>query len=186
LSRLIAVILLSVLMFPLAGVIYLLTFFTIVAINSFRREETGLVVGGIVTCIFIAVYWLTLWRKTVQWTPPRQTLTAVSGAVAVLVGLVIGFLMSAAINEDDIEFIVFIASLISPLLWVFATILIWRETAAERAARLSQTASGIVCPTCGYNLTGLTGTRCPECGTQFTLDQLVANQPKREQVEIER
>lgn len=28
------------------------------------------------------------------------------------------------------------------------------------------------CPTCGYNLTGLTENRCPECGRQFELKQL--------------
>ena len=32
----------------------------------------------------------------------------------------------------------------------------------------------IACPTCGYNLTGLREARCPECGSQFTLDQLYA------------
>ncbi|MDB5303490.1 MAG: hypothetical protein JWM97_1039, partial [Phycisphaerales bacterium] len=42
----------------------------------------------------------------------------------------------------------------------------------------------VVCPTCGYNLTGLTATRCPECGSQFTLDELMAAQPGREGEEL--
>ena len=37
----------------------------------------------------------------------------------------------------------------------------------------------ILCPVCGYNLTGLREARCPECGGTFTLDQLAASQPQR-------
>jgi predicted Zn-ribbon and HTH transcriptional regulator len=32
----------------------------------------------------------------------------------------------------------------------------------------------MACPNCGYNLTGLREARCPECGSQFTLDELFA------------
>ena len=28
------------------------------------------------------------------------------------------------------------------------------------------------CPTCGYNMAGLSATKCPECGAEFTIDQL--------------
>lgn len=28
------------------------------------------------------------------------------------------------------------------------------------------------CPECGYNLSGLTTCRCPECGKQYTLEKL--------------
>jgi DNA-directed RNA polymerase subunit RPC12/RpoP len=30
----------------------------------------------------------------------------------------------------------------------------------------------IACPSCGYNLRGLKEAKCPECGAEFTLDQL--------------
>jgi hypothetical protein len=61
---------------------------------------------------------------------------------------------------------------------VLSTVLIWRETAAERLARL--TAHGmpvIACPLCGYNLAGLTEARCPECGAAFTLEQVLLARP---------
>jgi hypothetical protein len=184
-SRLIAVILLSILMFPLAVVVYLLTFFVFVVGRGYGSDDAGFVIAGLAGCTFIGVYWLVLWRKTVVWTSARRTFTTLSAAGAGLLGIFIGVVMGQMVDEDEIGFIVFVATLFAPPVWVFATILIWRETAAERAARLDKSASALVCPTCGYNLTGLTDTRCPECGTQFTLDQLVANQPKREQVEIE-
>ena len=33
----------------------------------------------------------------------------------------------------------------------------------------------ICCPKCEYNMRGLTEAKCPECGEQFTLDQLKVN-----------
>lgn len=32
----------------------------------------------------------------------------------------------------------------------------------------------LCCPECGYNMAGLSATQCPECGSQFTIDQLKA------------
>jgi len=32
------------------------------------------------------------------------------------------------------------------------------------------------CPSCGYSLVGLTELRCPECGTRFTIDELIRAQ----------
>ena len=35
-------------------------------------------------------------------------------------------------------------------------------------------------------MTGLKGTRCPECGSEFTIDELIAAQPQKAAVELER
>ena len=66
-----------------------------------------------------------------------------------------------------------------PITWVLSTVLIWRETAAERLTRL--TAHGmpaLACPLCGYDLAGLKEARCPECGSSFTLEQIVLARPR--------
>ena len=70
--------------------------------------------------------------------------------------------------------------------WLAVCVLIWRETAAERAERVRQAAGdALFCPKCGYNMTGLYEARCPECGSRFTVDQLYASQ-KKETLEAER
>ena len=89
-------------------------------------------------------------------------------------------------NAIDPSFGVFISGVIVILLWLTATIFIWRETPAERLKRLRSVGiSGVACPACGYNMAGLQATTCPECGARFSLDQIVgatleARQPVEE------
>ena len=45
--------------------------------------------------------------------------------------------------------------------------------------RVTATREDVPCPACGYNLRGLKETRCPECGTQFTIEQLVEPDARR-------
>lgn len=49
-------------------------------------------------------------------------------------------------------------------------LLLWRDGYVKgwRAARNQAP----LCPGCGYNLSGLSECRCPECGKKYTLEQL--------------
>jgi len=55
------------------------------------------------------------------------------------------------------------------------------ELQAEATQREAHQQAGIppfplhLCPTCNYNLTGLTEFRCPECGNEFTLSEARAS-----------
>jgi DNA-directed RNA polymerase subunit RPC12/RpoP len=111
----------------------------------------------------------------VQWTAARRLLTL--GAVAACA--VIGVVLAALCNAVERGFGTFVGTAIAPLLWLASTTFIWRETTTERSQRLAGSAHAIVCPACGYNLTGLQTPRCPECGKQYTLDELLAAQPNR-------
>jgi DNA-directed RNA polymerase subunit RPC12/RpoP len=185
-SRLIAQIMLSILLFPLAGLVYLVTFVVYLeAANNWspNRDEAGFLTAGVASWAFVAVYWILLWRGGVRWTGARVSLTATSFLGAAVAGAVVGGMVYGL--EDEIGF--FVGSAAAPLLWQVATIFVWRETAAERAARLSkQGLTEIPCPTCGYNMSGLKGTRCPECGSEFTLDAILAGQAANRQAEVER
>jgi hypothetical protein len=179
---LIARILLSVLMIPLLMLIYLITLMMAWSrFGLFSNRDLHFIVAGVVTWICAAIYWMLVWYRSVRWTNARVTHTIFAAVGA----LVVGWLAGLSVLWVDDEFGDFVASVTAPLVWLICTVLIWRESAEERAERLRSGGRTIVCPTCGYNLTGLTGTRCPECGTQLTLDELMASQPSRAEVEVE-
>ena len=61
-------------------------------------------------------------------------------------------------------------------------ILAWVQAGRKYARRqLTATAADgaldLRCPSCGYRMVGLHESRCPECGTTYTLDELLARQP---------
>ena len=188
-SRLIASILLSILLLPLAALVYLVTLFVSIESRWTRggSEEMGFLLAGVVTSALIGWYWIAVWRSTVNWTRTRVTRTRNAAAAAVGAGVIAG-LATGMLQEN---FGYFIASITPAVLWLVATVLVWRETDQERSARLRlQGRRGdqpaVPCPTCGYDMTGLRGTRCPECGCEFTVDEIVSGLPGRAAVELER
>lgn len=56
-------------------------------------------------------------------------------------------------------------------------LLVWRNGYINgfRAARTGAP----ICPNCGYDMTGLTECRCPECGRSFELDKLWQTPPRK-------
>jgi hypothetical protein len=183
-SRLIARILLTVLIFPAATLFYFVSFILIER-WVLRDDEAAIVWATVLTCMFMAGYWLMLWFRSVAWTRARvgRTLWSVGGAV--FAGGVIGVLLSHSIEYTNVIGTC-LGALCAVVIWIIATIFVWRETEAERAARLARAGADVlVCPACGYNLTGLRESRCPECGASFTLNELLAAQPSRAPAEIE-
>jgi hypothetical protein len=189
-SRLVARILLSVFMFPLGVIVYVLVF--VVGAETLRGNryspggETELfLASGAATWAFVAAYWCLLWRSSVRWDSRRVVGTGLGAAGALGGGLFAGLCASVLVPRSGSGFGAFIGGVLAIVLWLIATVVIWRETPAERAQRVrGSSRSAITCPTCGYNLTGLSESRCPECGSKFTLDELLALQNKVE-VEIE-
>lgn len=183
-SRLLAKILLTVLIFPATILFYFLSF--IVIEHWFiSRDATALLISTILTCLFMGAYWLALWFRAVQWTGERIRWTLLAILPAAIFGGVIGVVVNFALNGED-SFPEMFGLLSATVVMLIATVFVWRESSSERAARLQRSsASAIVCPTCGYNLTGLSETRCPECGSKFTIDELLAMQPARAGAELE-
>lgn len=183
-SPLIGRLLLAILLFPCAFLVYLVTYLYLDSYRGFHwNPDQCILLGGSATWIFVGAYWTLLWRKTVQWTPRRrvQTIGAVFGAI--VAGLIASTIM-LPLDERPAEFVGVCTAIVA---WLIATVRIWRETAAERNLRLGASRDTVVvCPQCAYNMAGLHEARCPECGAQFTLDQLFAGQPGRTQVELER
>ncbi len=183
-SQLISRILLTVLLFPSAGLILFISFIFAERL-VFRNEDSAIVLCAALTCAYMIGYWLLLWRRAVTWTTRRWQLTFGASAAALAIGTGLGICIHIAVPYSDSMNVV-VGSLSGTVFWMIATVIIWRETRGERGARLARAgAEALVCPSCGYNLTGLHEARCPECGASFTLNDLLASQPRRAQAEVE-
>jgi hypothetical protein len=129
--------------------------------------------------VFVGAYWVILWHDMVPWNRRRVVRTALATVLSLAGGVVVAYAVRIISRQAPPPFAVLLGGGTVPITWVLATVLVWRETAAERLARL--TAHGmpvIACPLCGYNLAGLTEARCPECGGSFTLEQVVLARPR--------
>ncbi|MCA9257312.1 MAG: hypothetical protein KDA33_16815 [Phycisphaerales bacterium] len=174
-THIIARLLLAMLGAPLALVILIAGLCIDVATGG-RPDFNGILLSWVATDLFIVVYWVLIWRSSVRWNVPRvrQTLAAIGlGAFAVFVGVY----SLKEFARVPLEPATIFGGILFPIVFTLLTIVNWRETPAERAARIrDRGAEFVLCSTCGYNLAGLREARCPECGTVFTLDELFAAQ----------
>lgn len=118
----------------------------------------------------LIIGWWAVWRTLVHWTSGRIGLTilAAAGALGIARLIVLGndlFLGGDihAVHPWDL------GGDCAAAVWIGATAYLWRGGPARHIPRLP-------CPRCGYDLRGLHEARCPECGTQYTLDGLFAAQ----------
>jgi hypothetical protein len=152
-----------------------------------HSELIAFVAAGLAAWSFIAVYWVLLWRGSVRWNSQRVFGTLIATVVVAVGGALVAMAANLILPDLRGEFGVLCASMLIPIAWLIVTIFLWRETAFERRSRLAASPQRTVgCPTCGYNLTGLTATRCPECGKQCTLDELFAAQAEPQSADLER
>ena len=178
-TKLIARLILAMLILPVSASLFVFGFAAIISQSTGAPSSLSIVLLYLGLYTFVATYWILLWRTMIRWTRERVMRTFLAGVLAVLMsGAAAGFVFMV-FRRSEPALVLLISGAIVPVVWVLATVLIWRETPAERIERLSSAGrEAISCPVCGYNMTGLSEARCPECGTRFTLDQLVVTQPK--------
>lgn len=176
-TQTIARLILAMLLLPATGAVFLLMAFAVVRGGGPPATGSLLLLWAIVY-LFVGAYWLALWRGVVRWTRRRAMLTVLATLLSLAAGAAFGALNLAINFRLPPQFPVLLGGGFVPIVWVLATVLVWTETRAERADRLRALGGprAIACPVCGYSLTGLSDARCPECGTRFTLDQLLAAQ----------
>lgn len=173
-SRTISRLLLSMLLMPLMAVVYIGIMILLSDLFS-MYNEWPLIAAWAGTWFVAGIYWLVVWQSSVAWTVSRIRRTVWSVIVAGGCGLAVYAAMSALIATISPELNAFFGSVVTILGWLIATVFLWRETPVERAERLARLGAGnVACPACGYNLTGLRSTTCPECGATFSIQELVA------------
>ncbi len=165
-------ILLAILLWPLALALYLTTF---LLLEHHIHDDYAIIWTGAVVALFVVVCWLELWRRHVRWTALRKRWTWIGSFGVVVVCTGIGYGSQLLLDRWDRSIGIFIASIMAITVWPIVMVWTWRETKSERADRVRQT---LYCPRCDYNMTGLSESRCPECGTLYTLDELYAAQQR--------
>ena len=178
-TQIVARLVLAMLLLPATGAVFIILFVAVLRPDS-NPGLPRLFLTWFILYLFIGTYWVLLWRSAVRWTPWRVLYTVGGTALALLAGVAMGVLCMSLNAQIPVPALVMFGGGLVPIVWVLMTVLVWRETNAERAARLAAVgASEIVCPVCGYRMAGLREARCPECGAAFTIEQLVAAQPTR-------
>jgi len=181
----IARLILAMLILPATGAVFLLTFIALLARSAGGGPPpvSSVAITWTVVYTFVATYWILLWRSTVKWTRARIRNTALAGLLALACGGAFAALLVAVSRVIPYGIAMLLGGGTVPIIWVLGTVLLWRETPAERITRMSRLVSNptVLCPVCGYNLSGLREVRCPECGASFTLDELAASQPQRDE-----
>ena len=173
-TRTVARLILAMLLLPCTGAVFLLLFLALIPMSGAPDVGRLLMMWGLLY-VFVGAYWVMLWRDMVPWNPRRVALTAFATVLSLAGGVAVALIVNRQVPSP---IAVLVGGGTVPITWVLSTVLLWRETAAERLGRL--TAHGmpaIACPLCGYNLAGLSEARCPECGGRFTLEQIVLARP---------
>jgi len=135
-------------------------------LDDFTPLSTGPAIAATLCALvgFAAVViWLLIWRRAICWSRTVLFRTLLLAAGLILIPTLLLYWHPSA-TEEYLFSIPFLAW----GLWMAATVRYWpmRYLAGE---------SGEFAPTCiacGYSLTGLCATRCPECGDQRTIDEL--------------
>jgi hypothetical protein len=177
-TRTVARLILAMLLLPSAGAVFLLLFLALVPTSGPPPVERLLLVWAALYA-FVGTYWVVLWRDMVPWNLRRVRLTALATALSLAGGFAVALGCRAVNRQVPPPIAVLLGGGTVPITWVLSTVLVWRETAAERLARLAAHGMpAVACPLCGYSLAGLTEARCPECGGSFTLEQVVLARPR--------
>ena len=172
-TRLLARVLLAFAAVLAAPVVCSGLYIVLIEATSWAWDFQCLLASECVSALLFVIAWLAIWRVQVTWNQWRRKLTFASVFWSLILGSIVGFAFAAMTHEENLGLV--FAGLVWFVSWIPSTALIWHETARERAARLRAVSAGtIACPQCGYNLTGLHEARCPECGTQYTLNELFA------------
>jgi len=172
-SATVARLILSLTIITATPVVYFVVFFTLEEVTGWYFSTLNLLLCSGLTGLFLVGVWVLIWLRQVRWHGWRMGSTV--ALIAVLtVACALFALLANELFFDEVGII--LASMVWAVGWLAGSTLIWRETRSERMKRIRELGMGTIhCPQCDYNLTGLREARCPECGTQYTLDQLFAS-----------
>jgi hypothetical protein len=134
---------------------------------------TAMVLASICWFVMLMVIWRPM-RRGRRFVVP--SIATIALAVASLAGM---FAIDELLRSRDEDFLMMAVLFMGSA----AVILVWLPT-MQRLLRGKSVIGpdnlvSVHCPHCGYSLIGLRNLRCPECGTEFTIDELIRSQGYR-------
>ena len=142
----------------------------------FLGFEFPLWVAGFLCWVLVRLGWFLVWRGQVVHTKQRRNQASALTFVTFGIALILWMLLSKVLKAGS-EDTAILASTVAAMVSLMGTILLYFDKPLDRATRASAAkAIEVKCPNCDYNLAGLTATRCPECGKEYTLEALLAAQ----------
>lgn len=141
--------------------------------NWWPADAEALAAASLVMAPVFAVLWTGIWHGNVEWSASRVLRTLAVLAVGSIAGVGCYAIWARTFSHREIG--VLLATMFWMTIWMGGTAVVWQETRLESSRRKGTGADRVFpCPKCGYDLKGLAMARCPECGTEFTLDELFA------------
>ncbi len=133
-------------------------------------ERLSLTVAHTVGAVITIVAWLVIWRASVIWDQASRRGTLI--AAAVLLGSACGSPWIPR-TGDVTEVLHYVGPLLGAAVWFAASARYWQW----REFGTQSIEDRLRCPNCGYCLAGLNQARCPECGSVYTLEELLGYLP---------
>lgn len=146
------------LMVAVGAVLYFGMFSMLDRLTPLSREQCCQV-SSLVAWVLVQISWYGVWSRQLTWDRYRYAFLMVTIAAVPIASYIIYSFWGV-----PAELRLALANIVL-LLGLVPTIRVYLETEAERKSY-----PRVICPKCRYNLAGLTTARCPECGTEYTLD----------------
>jgi uncharacterized paraquat-inducible protein A len=185
-TRVVARLILTALLAPLALLMLLGTVFSAQVLNvSWDRRDVYIAVV-LIACAYILLSLLALiWAGSVRWTAAKRRATFWTAfAIATLAAVFTAVAVYLGGTSEEYYFLTFVGHALLALLGAAAIPILWRETRAQRLERLTAvSARATRCPACKYDLAGQTTLTCPECGVTLTLKTIVEENARRSGVD---
>ncbi len=113
-----------------------------------------------------------IWWRFRKWAPVLRTLLMIAGVW--IVALPTTVVLERTIQNSDGLMVGAVFAAIAATAGLL--VMLAYRTASGRAVRDPRGAVRVNCPRCGYSMVGLCSSTCPECGTTFTIDQIIGGQ----------
>ena len=133
---------------------------------AIQDEHVGiglLIAGGV---------WLFMLSRIWRFSPQHRPITSsiIMGVGIMLLNVIAAVVVAQMVRNEELWVAFFIINGVGCSL-LMLTYNLHKYSVRKRVS--GEVPISLDCPECGYSMVGLTSSRCPECGREYTLDELV-------------